>query len=257
MMNIKKQEGLSLIELMISSTLSLILMAAVLQVFVSTNITYNLTNDVGRIQENGRFSLDYLTNSLRLAHYKVPAENGPFLDTACGDFDPCTANGVGDDSDRVAVLFNPPADDGTETDCTGALVPADSIIANVFYITANGTINSLTCRGYDFTLGAWIAAEQPLIDGIDNMQVLYGINSSITSVNVTKYVNAANIPAADWPNVASVRIGLLVSSGDDIGTAESRTRKFILLDSDEISITDKKSRQIYSTTIAINNTTVE
>ena len=250
--NRQKQLGLSLIELLISMTLSIMLLGAVMQVFLSTQLTYNLTGDTSRIQENGRFSLDYMTQSLRMANY-IPQQNtntpyDPFLQTACGSYDPCTADGGTNTADRVGVVFMPPSG----TDCTGAAVPDTDVIANVFNITVTNNLNSLTCRGFNVTTNAWVGTEQPLIDGIDNMQILYGINSATDgSANVTQYVSANDV--ADWAQVASIRLGILVSAGGEAGKGEHKTRKYVLLDSTEISIEDKNTRQIYSTTIALNN----
>ena len=252
--NRQKQLGLSLIELLISMTLSIMLLGAVMQVFISTQLTYNLTGDTSRIQENGRFSLDYMTQSLRMAHY-LPTEQATnasppdaFLQTDCGSFSPCTTDGGTNAADRIAVVFEPPS----LTDCTGATVLENEIIANVFYITADDDgLNSLTCRGFNVTNNGWMGEEQPLIDGIDNMQVLYGINSTDDGVNVTQYISANDV--TDWSAVASVRLGLLVSAGGQAGKGELKTRKYVLLDSTEISIQDKNTRQIYSTTIALNN----
>ncbi len=66
----KSEKGLSLVELMIALTLSLILVAGVIQLFVSSKATFNVNEAVSRIQENGRFALQFLQRDLRQAGYK-------------------------------------------------------------------------------------------------------------------------------------------------------------------------------------------
>jgi type IV pilus assembly protein PilW len=65
----KKQQGLSLIELMIAITLGLILMAGVLQVFLSSKTVYTTQQALSRIQETGRLAIDFLARDIRMAGY--------------------------------------------------------------------------------------------------------------------------------------------------------------------------------------------
>jgi type IV pilus assembly protein PilW len=231
--------------------LSLIMLSAVVQIFLSSERTYSLSNDMSRIQENGRFSLDFMTQAIRLGGYQgEKGDSLPYLlDTACGGFDPCTSNGGGTDSDRIAVYLNPAPDDGTETDCTGANVGANDEIANVYYITITNGISSLTCRGFNVTNNGWNAAEQPLIDGIENMQVQYGIDT--TGTGVSRFVSAESV--ADWTQIRAIRLGLLVNSGDQTGSGDETQRRYVVLDGGELAFNDRHIRQIYTTTISLPN----
>lgn len=62
-----KQTGLSLIELMVAITLSLILTLGVIQIFSSSTQTSRVQNELARIQENARFALDILSKDIRMA----------------------------------------------------------------------------------------------------------------------------------------------------------------------------------------------
>lgn len=66
----KYQRGLSLIELMIAMTLSLLLMLGVMQIFLSSKQTYIATEGLSRVQENGRFAMTFLSYDIRNAGYK-------------------------------------------------------------------------------------------------------------------------------------------------------------------------------------------
>ncbi|MGI0117280.1 PilW family protein [Zooshikella sp. RANM57] len=254
-MLLKKQSGLSLIELMIALVLGLLLLAGVLQVFLGSSQTYRLTGDLARAQENGRFALDMLTRDIRMAGYRHP-DKGELIDffmvgADCPNTDACTTNVSGTaGSDIIAVQLDPEEN----TDCLGSSVGADDIVINVYSIgtqTVSGVnISSLFCRGWNVTTDAWTTTSaQPLVDGIENMQVLYGIAPN--EKFITRYVTADNVP--DWNKIRAVRIGLLVSAGNVTGAAENRTREYIILDSGSLSFTDRQARYVYTTTVNLNN----
>lgn len=62
-----QQQGLSLTELMVSLTVGLIISGAAVQVFINSRSTYQAETGLARIQENGRFAIDFLNRELRHA----------------------------------------------------------------------------------------------------------------------------------------------------------------------------------------------
>lgn len=62
-----RQAGLSLVELMIAVTLSLILGLGIIQIFSSSKQTSRVQNALARLQENARFALDILSRDIRMA----------------------------------------------------------------------------------------------------------------------------------------------------------------------------------------------
>jgi type IV pilus assembly protein PilW len=67
--NNNKQKGLTLIELMIALVLGLLLVAGVVQVFISNKQTSRVTEAQSRLQDNARFALEILTRDIRSAGY--------------------------------------------------------------------------------------------------------------------------------------------------------------------------------------------
>jgi type IV pilus assembly protein PilW len=63
------QAGLSLIELMVALVLGLLLSAGVVTIFISAKQDYQLQDAVSQVQENGRFSLEFLANDIRMAGF--------------------------------------------------------------------------------------------------------------------------------------------------------------------------------------------
>ncbi|WP_298453537.1 PilW family protein [uncultured Marinobacter sp.] len=64
-----KQSGLTLIELLIASTLGLLLTLGVAQLFVSSSDSFRMAEAIGRMQESGRLAQDILGRSVRNADY--------------------------------------------------------------------------------------------------------------------------------------------------------------------------------------------
>lgn len=67
--NRQRQQGLSLLELMISLTLGIFLIFGVIEVFVNSKQTYRGQDALSRLQENARFALDTLVSDIRGAGY--------------------------------------------------------------------------------------------------------------------------------------------------------------------------------------------
>lgn len=68
MMN-KTQKGFSLVELMVAVVISLFLIAGVVQVYISNKSTYRFGEAMSRLQENGRFALEYMATEIRMADF--------------------------------------------------------------------------------------------------------------------------------------------------------------------------------------------
>ena len=64
-----RQAGVGLVEIMVAVTLSLILMAGLVQVYTGNKQTYRIQEALSRVQENGRFALDFITRDLRSAGF--------------------------------------------------------------------------------------------------------------------------------------------------------------------------------------------
>ena len=251
-----RQQGLSLIELMIAMVLGLLLIGGALQMMLTSQTIHQTTDTLSRIQENGRFALSFLTKSTRMAGYNSNedevTEGKVFWDGACDTSDPCTSNGAGNASDQIGVLLDP----SNDSDCIGndVIGGKDKVIVNVYSIDDspnNNQINSLYCQGFDPVTNLSYGDKQPLVDGVENMQILYGVSDPTENNAITSYISADGV--TDWASIGAVRISLLVNNGQVKGSGNSETRTFKLLDAPTISATDKHERQVYTTTTAITN----
>lgn len=66
---IRKYQGLSLVELMISVALGLILILGVMKIFVSSKVVFGTQQGLSRIQETGRLAIDFIARDVRMAGY--------------------------------------------------------------------------------------------------------------------------------------------------------------------------------------------
>jgi len=68
-MNLSKQSGYTLVELMIAMMLGAFILAGVMQIFLSNNQSYKLQEGQSRLQENARYVLELLGRDVREAGY--------------------------------------------------------------------------------------------------------------------------------------------------------------------------------------------
>lgn len=269
----KFQKGFSIVELMIALVIGLLLMTGVIQVFISSKQTYATNEAMARLQENGRFALEFIARSARIAGYTDPVYLGDkplaLVKPNCAGLPGsipstlCTTDGGGNVSDSVGFALQPQLLDGSRRDCAGNVITEDDmLIINHFEIipATMTTLSSLGCKAYKFntTSGSWTAGPtaQPLIEGIDSMQVLYGVNTSGDSRSANSYVSADRV--TDWSKVRSVRISVLANSISTVTPPPPAERKYVLLDAAPLSTAnlanDQRARQVFSTTIQLKNT---
>ena len=251
------QQGLTLVEMMIAMTLWLLLMTGVTQIFISNKQTYSTTQTLGQVEENGRFALDFLVKAIRKAGYTSDSSKNssgikPFLaGSDCPSTTACTSNGSGSSgNDRMAVEF----DSTGSTDCNGnSSASTPPVIADVFWIANDSTTNTnaLYCQGYDITGSKWLGSAQPLVPGIETLQVLYGEVTGAGTAGVPDHYVSAN-KVSDWSKIKSVRIAVLAQSAS-AGSGQNQTRKYAVLDAGLFTYTDNQPRVMYETTVSLRN----
>ena len=171
---------------------------------------------------------------------------------------------VVDGTDQFYVRFNGDAANPMTT-CAGDAVNDTSVAVERFYISVtNGSesIPSLVCEAIVLNIDKKDGdisippnpeiKTQPLISGVENMQLLYG-ERSIDKLTV-RYHTAADVTR--WEFVESIRVALLVASPDEVNTAY-RTTGYELLDETTAVPTDKRARKVYERTVALRNVNIK
>lgn len=90
---------------------------------------------------------------------------------------------------------------------------------------------------------------QELVESVESMQILFGRDTN-TNRQVNDYVAATTV--TDWNEVASVRIGLLLRSPEQVNT-ELDTRVYHVVGTRIDPIDDRRIRQVGATTIGFRN----
>ena len=67
--SIYRSRGFSLVELMVALVITLILLAGIGQIFLSSKKSFNIQDSLSRMQENGRYAMANIIQDLRRAGY--------------------------------------------------------------------------------------------------------------------------------------------------------------------------------------------
>lgn len=73
----RRQQGLSLVELMVAMVVALILLIGVVQIYLGTSATSRTQEGLSRVQENARFAIDTLSRDVRMAGHNGCARTSP------------------------------------------------------------------------------------------------------------------------------------------------------------------------------------
>lgn len=278
--NIYKQYGLTLVELMISMTLSLILMFAVGSILISSNQAASISDTLADSQETGRFAVDYMNKQLLRAGYDPDdRELFPFADLClvAGDII-CINEGADGTGDRLAVrrvaeVEEDPVDStkmipkanavtcygSSLTDGAGDDITENVTVTDVYWVEIDGNgLSNLRCQSYDeegtiLAAGASFGDAQSLAAGVLSMHVLYGQSNTTPiddTLNVNTYYNANQV--TNWENVYSMRIGFLTQSLSRT-EAQSLSQNYFILDSLSYQFNDQTARQVFTTTVTLLN----
>lgn len=230
------QRGLTLVEIMVALTISLLLLAGAVQVFLGNKVSHNLQSGLGRLQENARAAMDVLALNISMAGFEAGTTAVTAINTA-NTLDNATANVTlgftvanGKASDVIEIGYD------SATDCIGQATGGTA--TDRYYL--NGA--NLMC------LGSGSATPGIIAEGIENMQILYGEDSDGDGI-ANRYINAGNITANP---VVSVRIALLASTVENSGGTDTNTH--VLLNAPPLGpFNDAQLRRAFTRTIILRN----
>lgn len=248
----KTEQGFSLIEVMVAMAVGIILLGAVGYLFIGSRTLNRTQNETSRMQENARFALDTMGRTIRQAGARrttgitnndIINQDYSLITSAIN----LTQGANGNASDSISVSYY--TQNANEVDCNGNAIATETLVTFVF--TVDTTNFQLTCSN-----GA--AAAVPIVDGVENMKVTVGVDTSTPpDGSVDSYVTPNNVPARSaaltpWQSsIAAVRVGLLFRSVNQI-TENDQTYTF---NGASTTATDKRQRQVYNVTYNLRNLT--
>lgn len=250
-------KGFSIVELLVAITISSLLLLGVTKIFIDTKSSYSLREGLSRLQENGRFAMDLVQISFRQTGFKADgfqSDNAAFLVDA-GNYGPANndfvvsgqvvagSEGGGTNSDTLSFRFQQPSAAPFVVECNPNLpAVAGATLVNTIYIAADSTLHCIDSAGND----------QQIIDGVQNLQILYGVDSDLDRV-ADMYIRADTVTAnGDWPQVVSVRLALLLSSVDPAINIPD-TAVYNLLGTNVGPFNDPLRRHVFTTSVAFRN----
>lgn len=255
----RRQFGMTLVELMIALTLSLVVLLAATAMLMSTSSLYRSEDEIGRLQDGGRMSIELISRLVRQTEYENwDKANGAivnsmaFLEKNGFRLSPAItgANDVRVDSDhptdstrdkpggvngsdairlRYFGASKPDAVDEADdsiVDCAGNGIRGPQEIetaeedrgTSVLYVARDaGGEPNLYC-GFKGETG-W--ASEPLVKGIESLQILYGLDTGVQDSYPNIYVPANQITDdMTWRRVVAVKVSLLARSDKAVSAAD-------------------------------------
>ncbi len=204
-----RQHGFTLVELMIAILISVFLVGGLMTMVQSNRRSFYSQNQLAQLQDSERLAVNMITDIVQTAGYfpdpttytaqsTMPAITTP-VTMASGQYvmgtEGSAAPALG--GDVIYIRFATKPSDGI-LNCAGTSNSTGATAAYLNKFSVNGS-GQLVCNmnGTDY----------PLVSGVRNMQVTYGINSAGTGNNVDEYLIATGM-TGNWNKVISVIITL-------------------------------------------------
>ncbi|MBX2881158.1 MAG: PilW family protein [Granulosicoccus sp.] len=217
------QAGISLIELMIAMVLGLIVVTALMNMYMGSTRSATFSEGLRTMQENGRHGVQVLKRGIRLAGYSPVARIPAFNLAQSGD------------SKLVVRMV-------AQQDCNGgSTATVGGVAVNTYEL--NTTTEQITCTG-----NGPGAMAMPVIDGVEDFRVLYGVDADDDNFPES-YRNHAAV--SNVLQIRSIRFALLVTSQEPI-RSRPVTETHVMLDN-EVSKSDRRMRHVFSTTVMLRN----
>lgn len=242
-MSLRRQSGMSIVELMVAMLIALFLIGGLIQIFLGNREAFRTQQNLQRLQENARAAASNLAAVIANAGFHAdPRDEADMIFPASNRAIEGTGDGSGS-ADSITVRYQ---NDGSLRDCLGRVdgsPDAPVMVTNEYSIDASG---SLLCR----TTSGAVTQTQPLLDGVDAMVIRYGVDSDGND-SVDQYLFASQLASGDWDRVKSVAVSLLLRSDEDV-LPEPVSTTYDLLGT-SLTFNDRSARRVVTRIIAINS----
>lgn len=258
------QSGLTLVELLVAMTISTVITVAALSALIISRQGFTAVDVASQLRDNARFTTDLIQRLAVQAGYRdvqfitnplvgavgIPIAPPPnisgFNNALASATDPTnvsTARTVGptrDGSDILILRYQASetfpgsgVSDNTMIDCAGnpstslPVDPSDRVLSVLHVDVNQGGEPSLMCTTVNPVTGVF-RQPQPIIQGVENFQVLYGVDNvtpntapvagATTDEVPDRYLRADQMTVAgnalgtdaNWARVRSIRVGMVL-----------------------------------------------
>lgn len=229
-----------MVELMVAMALSLVIALAAVAALTAARTGFNTVDEASQLRDNARFVADLIYRLAAQTGYQDPRflpgsagattlpspslqgfNNAAYQGIPNGNTVTTVANGL--NGSDVLVLRSHGDADGSVIDCSGRTVRvpdnSEQRSVSVLHVQMSQGHPSLMCASWTRTpdTASESLENQPIIQGVENFQVLYGVDQGGDSV-ADRYLRADQV--TNWGQVRSLRIGVVVR-----GMAESTLRE--------------------------------
>lgn len=274
MLNSTSQKGFTLIELMIAITLGLLISAAALMIFLSSQRSLAIQGGMGEIQQNAIFGLTALTYDLRHANLDTSSDYISTTQSGSGViFNPSQAmGGITLNANQVSRLstnngsMNEPSDQLTiqykarqpMTNCEGTEIPQDGVVAQRYYIDQ---LPASQQDGGDVRYGLWCDAASNagtamgngaivLIPDAESFKVSFGVrNLNGTTANraddTLRYQALSDyITTPTGTTVVSLEVGVVMRSSNSVHGDRNINRTDFTIAGQDVTLANASNRYL-------------
>ncbi len=209
------QRGFTMIELMVALLIGLFIAGGLMILVQDNKRTFTAQGALAQLQDSERLAGSLMTDIIQTAGYfpsptlytaaaVLPTSNPTWaLGQYISGTNPGTAQG-----DTVSVRFATNSGDGI-LNCAGTSNSSGAVYTYINTFSVN-TSNQLVCTRGDL---AGPNNVYPLINGVQKLTILFGVNSAGTTNNVDSYMTATQVTAQGrWPNVMSVQVHIIFTN---------------------------------------------
>jgi type IV pilus assembly protein PilW len=221
----REQKGFSIIELMIALLIGLFLLGGLLTIVQDNRRVFGTQNQLSQLQDSERLALSMMTDVIQMAGYfPDPTSNSPQSTMlASSATNPAMVAGQAitgtSPGDTITVRYTTSGSDNILS-CTGTS-KTGAIFTYINAFSVNNA-NQLICTRED-------GVAYPLVNGVTNLSVMYGVNTTGSGNNVDSYKTAAQVTAtSNWNNVISVQITLTFTNPLYVAAGQGQPATFVL-----------------------------
>jgi type IV pilus assembly protein PilW len=201
------ERGFTLLEIMISLTIGLFLLGALLIIVQTNKTVFGNQNKLSQLQDGERMALMMMSDVIQSAGYFPD----PTVNTQTSALSAVAPFAIGQSiygtysvaapGDQINVRYMTAGGDNV-LNCSGQSNPTGGV--NTLYVNSFQIVNSqlvCTMNGTPYNL----------VSGVTNLSFLYGVKANVAAAanDVDTYMNAAQVTAAGlWGNVITVLVQL-------------------------------------------------
>ena len=236
-MNRQKLAGLTMVELMVALAISLLITLAAVAALVVARRGFDTVDSASQLRDNMRFSADLIQRLGAQTGYKEPQYlpgtlSVPSTNANIGGFNNSeivsitnintinTAARTDAGGSDILILRMQGNADGSVINCSGSPANATNVAedrsVSIIHVAESQGELALMCSTFDTNSFVLPISAQPIIQGVENFQVLYGTDG------VTP--NAAPTLAQDSVPDRFLRADQLVVAGNDVATQNNWRR---------------------------------